>query len=227
MGATLRWWAVVVLQVMVMMTWAAALAPGAHAAPPLTIVAFGDSLTAGYGVPAGASYPDDLRQIMRAAGYQAQVLDRGESGDTSTDALARLPQVLTLHPDWVILELGGNDGLRGLPVETTRANLQHIITALRQGGAHVLLVGMSLPPNYGPEYIHTFQQVFAGLAQADHLPWIPFIYQDIVPKLKSDPGLLQPDGIHASVRGNQIVAATIWRYLRPLLPPSGRSAGRG
>jgi len=198
-------------------------APGtsvlAAAPPSLTIVAFGDSLTAGYGAPAGASYPDFLRAEMRAAGYQARVLNRGESGDTTTDAVARLPQVLALRPGWVILEFGANDGLRGLPVATTRANLQQLITGLRRGGAQVLLVGMSLPPNYGPDYIQAFQRVFAALARANHLPFVPFIYQDLVPKLKQDRGLLQADGLHASARGNRIVAATIWGYLRPRLPP--------
>jgi acyl-CoA thioesterase-1 len=194
----------------------------AQARAPLTIVAFGDSLTAGYGAPAGASYPDFLGQLMRASGYQAKVLNRGESGDTTTDALARLPGVEKLKPDWVILELGGNDGLRGLPVATTRANLEKMIAGLRHAGARVLLVGMSLPPNYGPVYIKSFQQVFADLARTHHLPLVPFIYEDLVPKVQHDPGLLQSDGIHATARGNRIVAATIWRYLRPLLPAPRR-----
>lgn len=189
----------------------------AHAAPTPLIVAFGDSLTAGHGAPAGASYPDYLRRLMAREGYAYRVVNAGESGDTTTDGLARLPVVAGLHPAWVILEFGGNDGLRGLPVETTRANLQAMIVRLRAGGARVILVGMSLPPNYGPDYIQAFQKIYSELARQDHLPLLPFLYQDLVPRLRQDPGLIQADGIHATARGNQVVAATVWRYLRTLL----------
>lgn len=185
--------------------------------PQRTIVAFGDSLTAGAGAPAGASYPDSLGRLMAAAGYHYRIMNQGESGDTTTDGLGRLGEVVAEHPDWVILEFGGNDGLRGLPVSTTRANLQAMVVRLRQAHIHILLVGMSLPPNYGPDYIRSFQAVFADLARQDRLPLLPFLYQDLVPRLRADPGLLQDDGIHATAAGNRIVAATVWRYLRPLL----------
>lgn len=194
------------------------LAAAALAAPPRPlIVAFGDSLTAGHGAPAGESYPDDLGRMMARSGYHYAVVNAGVSGDTSTDGLARLPPVLQRHPRWVILEFGGNDGLRGLPVATTRANLQAMIVRLRAAHIGVLLVGMSLPPNYGADYIASFQRVYRQLARQDHVPLLPFLYQDLVPRLRRDPGLLQPDGIHATAAGNRLVAATVWRYLRPLL----------
>lgn len=195
----------------------AALPAAAAARGTPLIVAFGDSLTAGLGVPASESYPADLEAEMARERVPGRVVNLGVSGDTTTDGLARLPEVLRLHPQWVILEFGGNDGLRGLPVATTRANLQRMIERLRAAHVHILLVGMSLPPNYGPEYIHAFQQVFAALAREDRLPFLPFLYQDLVPQLRAHPGLLQDDGIHASAAGNRIVAATVWRYLKPLL----------
>ena len=184
---------------------------------PLTIVAFGDSLTAGHGVPRAESYPADLRRLVAAAGWQARILNAGESGDTTTDALERVPEVLRLHPDWVVLEFGGNDGLRGLPVRTTEANLQATIQRLQQAHIHILLVGMTLPPNYGRSYIASFQAIYPALARRDGLPLLPFLYQDLIPQLRHDPGLLQHDGIHATAAGNRIVAGTVWRYLRPLL----------
>ncbi len=184
---------------------------------PLTIVAFGDSLTAGYGVPRAQSYPADLERLTAAAGFPARVVNAGESGDTTTDGRQRLPEVLRLHPAWVVLEFGGNDGLRGLPVRLTEANLQAMIVRLRQAHIHILLVGMSLPPNYGRSYIAAFQAIYPALARRDALPLLPFLYQDLVPRLRADPGLLQHDGIRATAAGNRIVAATVWRYLRPLL----------
>jgi acyl-CoA thioesterase-1 len=196
-----------------------ALAAAGQARVPrrLTIVAFGDSLTAGHGVPRSESYPADLARLMAGAGFPARVINAGESGDTTTDGLERLPDVLRLHPAWVLLELGGNDGLRGLPVSTTEANLQAILDGLRKARVHVLLIGMTLPPNYGTSYIHAFQAIYPALARRNHLPLLPFLYQDLVPRLRRDPGLLQDDGIHATAAGYGIVAATVWRTLRPLL----------
>lgn len=194
----------------------------AAALPPPSlplIVTFGDSLTAGRGVAAGCSYPDFLRADMARDHVAARVVNLGESGDTTGDGLQRLPAVVALHPQWVVLEFGGNDGLRGLPVSTTRANLQRMISRLKAAGAHILLVGMTLPPNYGPDYIHAFQALFPALARQDRLPLLPFLYQDLVPQLRRRPGLLQGDGIHATAEGNRIVAATVWRYLMPLLHP--------
>jgi acyl-CoA thioesterase-1 len=188
---------------------------------PVVIVAFGDSLTAGLGTSPGHSYPAYLQRDLTRAGYRARVINAGESGDTTTDGLERLSAVLALKPDIVILEFGGNDGLRGLPVATTRANLQTMIAALRRARVAVLLAGMSLPPNYGAEYIRSFQQVYREMAREDRVALIPFLLADVVVEARRHPDrfhlLFQPDGIHPTDRGSSIVAQTVLRYLKPLL----------
>lgn len=192
---------------------------------PLTIAAFGDSLTAGYGVDRGQSYPADLQRDLRQRGMNARVLNFGVSGDTTTDGLARLAEVIDARPRIVILEFGGNDGLRGVPVSATRRNLQQMIEKLRAVHIAILLVGMSLPPNYGGTYIDEFQRIYTELAHQYDLPLVPFIYQDLVARLRQNPNqqppLLQADGIHATAAGNQIVAQTILHYLWPMLTHSG------
>ncbi|HVV47292.1 MAG TPA: arylesterase, partial [Bryobacteraceae bacterium] len=125
------------------------------------IVAFGDSLTAGYGVEPGKSYPDFLQRRLDAAGYKYHVVNLGVSGDTTTDGIQRIPEVLAAKPELVILEFGGNDGLRGLPVSTTRANLTQMIQSLQKAKIQILLAGMTLPRNYGSAYIHSFEKVYA------------------------------------------------------------------
>src|SRR6185437_8746074 len=132
--------------------------------PRPVIVAFGDSLTAGYGVEPGKSYPDDLQHRLDAGGYRYHVVNLGVSGDTTTDGVQRLQDVLAAKPAIVILEFGGNDGLRGLPVATTRANQIQMVETLQKAGIQILLAGMTLPRNYGPDYIHSFEQVYLDLA---------------------------------------------------------------
>jgi acyl-CoA thioesterase-1 len=177
------------------------------------IVAFGDSLTAGYGVEPGKSYPDDLQRRLEAAGYKYHVVNLGVSGDTTTDGLQRVPDVLATRPDLVILEFGGNDGLRGLPVATTRANLAQIVQALRKADVRILLAGMSLPRNYGPAYIHSFEQVYVDIARESGLPAIPFLLEGV----GGHPDLTQADGIHPTAQGCEIVSANVMKYLEPLL----------
>jgi acyl-CoA thioesterase-1 len=173
------------------------------------IVAFGDSLTAGFGVETGFSYPDFLQKEID--GYR--VVNAGISGDTTSGGLARIDSVLRLAPKIVILELGGNDGLRGLPLASTRANLEQIIAALRKSGARVVLAGITLPPNYGPDYIKEFEEIYKDLAAKYKLPFVPFLLEGVV----GVPGMMQPDGIHATVRGNEVVARLVLRTLKPLL----------
>jgi acyl-CoA thioesterase-1 len=177
------------------------------------IAAFGDSLSAGFGVEPGKSYPDDLQRLIDAAGFRYQVVNLGVSGDTTTDGVERLPSVLALHPAIVILEFGGNDGLRGLPVTAARKNLADIIEAIQKSGAQILLAGMTLPRNYGPEYIHSFEQMYVELAKQYKLPRIPFFLEGV----GGNPNLTQPDGIHPTAAGARIVAGTVMKYLRPLL----------
>ncbi len=177
------------------------------------IVAFGDSLTAGYGVEPGKSYPDDLQRLIDSAGYKYHVVNLGVSGDTTTDGIQRLPDVLAAKPVIVILEFGGNDGLRGLPVATTRANQIQMVEALQRAGIQILLAGMSLPRNYGPDYIRSFEQVYVDVAGQFHLARIPFLLEGV----GGHPELLQADGIHPTAEGSRIVALNVMSHLTPLL----------
>jgi len=180
------------------------------------IVAFGDSLTAGYGAEPGYSFPDFLQKDLDRAGFAWRVVNEGVSGDTTTDGLNRLNEVLAAKPRVVIVEFGGNDGLRGLPIESTRTNLEQIIVALRKAGIRLLLAGMTLPPNYGRAYIKTFEQLYVDLADQYKLARIPFLMQDIAAN-GNFRALIQRDGIHPTAEGNEIVAGTVMRYLKPLL----------
>jgi acyl-CoA thioesterase-1 len=177
------------------------------------IAAFGDSLSAGFGVEPGKSFPDDLQRLLDAAGYRYHVVNLGVSGDTTTDGVERLPAVLAVHPAIVILEFGGNDGLRGLPVVSAQKNLATMVEALRKGGAQIVLAGMTLPRNYGPEYIRSFEQVYIDLAKMYNLVRIPFLLEGV----GGHPDLVQPDGIHPTAEGAEIVAHNVMNYLQPLL----------
>jgi acyl-CoA thioesterase-1 len=190
----------------------AASQPAAPADGRPVIVAFGDSLTAGFGADTGKSYPDFLQQDLDRAGMRYHVVNAGISGETTTDALARLNTVTALKPAVVIVEFGGNDGLRGLPVTTTQSNLDQIVGALRQSGAEVLLAGMTLPPNYGPEYIAQFQGVYTDLAAKYKVALIPFLLEGVAGTSR-----MQRDGLHPTADGNRLVAITVMRYLEPML----------
>jgi len=176
-------------------------------------VAFGDSLSAGLGLAAGESYPDDLQKLLDGAGYSYHVVNAGVSGDTTTDGVERMSDVIALHPAVVILEFGANDGLRGVPVTEAYKNLTVMAEALRKSGAKILLAGMTLPRNYGPEYIHSFEQMYPELAQKYHLVRMPFLLQDV----GGHPDLTQPDGLHPTAEGARIVAQNLMPYLTPLL----------
>lgn len=186
--------------------------PLARAAQPL-LVCYGDSITAGLGLPYGQSYPDQLQKMLKAQGYPYTVRNLGSSGATTTDALANLPSVLRLHPAVVILEFGGNDGLRGLPLAKSSQNLDQVITALQRARVRVLLAGITLPANYGQDYIRDFNRIFRILAAKHHIPLVPMIYKNLI----NVPGAIQPDGIHPTEKGAKIVAETIWPTLKPLL----------
>ena len=192
----------------------------AGAAPPPTlrdtrpvIVAFGDSLSAGFGAEPGKSFPDFLQKDLDAAGLHWRVVNAGVSGNTTTDGLYRVNEVLRHKPRITIVEFGGNDGLRGLPLDMTESNLEQITQMLQSGGSKVLLAGMTLPPNYGSDYITRFGQIYANVSKKDNVPLIPFLLADVVFRT----GLMQQDGIHPTAQGNEIVAKTVMRYLKPLL----------
>ena len=177
------------------------------------LVCFGDSITAGYGLQPGQGYPEALQQKLDKAGYHYQVVNKGTSGATTKDAVADLPGVLRLHPQIVVVEFGGNDGLRGLPMGQTRRNLDAVLTGLENAHIKVLLAGITLPPNYGADYIHAFEANYRELAAKHHTAFVPMIYVG----LEKGPGMIQPDGIHPTVKGSEIIADTLMPALKPLL----------
>lgn len=177
------------------------------------IVCFGDSLTAGFGVDPGKSYPDVLQRELDRLGYRYRVVNQGVSGDTTQDGLARLPIVLAEHPQIVLLEFGANDGLRGQPVSSAEKNLAQLTEALEKGGARVVLVGITLPPNYGPDYIARFNAMYSDLAKRYKLPLVPFLLVDVAGKAD----LMQRDGLHPNAEGTRVAAKNVMRVLEPLL----------
>jgi acyl-CoA thioesterase-1 len=184
-----------------------------RATDPPTIVCYGDSITAGYGLQPGQAYPDALQRDLDKRGFHYKVSNMGTSGATTKDALAEINAVLQAHPDVVVVEFGGNDGLRGLPPDQTRHNLDSILTTLKNAHIRVLLAGITLPPNYGPDYIQSFNQIFRDLADKHHVAFVPMIYKDLVHVA----GTIQPDGIHPTAKGSEIIAGTLIQALTPLL----------
>ncbi len=178
-----------------------------------TLVAFGDSLTAGLGVPVVDAYPARLERRLREQGFAYHVVNAGVSGDTTAGGLRRVDVVLKARPRVVILELGANDGLRGLPPERTRDNLAQIIERLQAGGATVVLAGMRVPPNYGDRYATAFAAIFPDLARRYGLPLIPFFLDGVA----TDPALTQDDGIHPNGEGYRVIVDRIWPIIRPVL----------
>ena len=184
------------------------------------IVAFGDSLTAGYGTDPGQSYPDYLQHDLDARGYRYRVFNEGISGNTSKDGVLRLRRIVALHPAVVIVAFGGNDGLRGLPILDSQMNLETIIDALQNAHAKVILGGITLPPNYGSKYIAQFNAMYREQARAYHVPLLPFMLKGAY----GVPGSMQSDGIHATAQGNQVVAKNFLPLLLPMLQKSSESA---
>ncbi len=187
------------------------------AAPRPVIAVLGDSLAEGFGVETGKSFPDRLQGVLDKQGHDYRVVNLGISGDTTTGGLGRLQSVLKLQPAIVILELGGNDGLRGVPVTSTRANLDKMIEVLKKNGSAVLLAGMTLPPNYGSDYVSKFEGLYRTLAAKHKVVLIPFLMQDIVTRYVSTPNLMQRDGIHPTAAGQALIADTVYKYLKPML----------
>ncbi|MDR3772734.1 MAG: arylesterase, partial [Terracidiphilus sp.] len=180
--------------------------------PPI-LVCFGDSITAGYGLETGQSFPDALQRDLDRLGYHYKVNNQGVSGATTKDAVAGLRSILLLHPEVVIVEFGGNDGLRGLPPDQTRRNLDQVLTTLESAHIKILIAGITLPPNYGSDYIHAFELVFRDLAQKHHTAFVPMIYKNLI----NVPGVIQNDGIHPTAKGSEIIANTLLPVLKPLL----------
>ena len=177
------------------------------------IVCFGDSLTAGHGAASGHSYPDYLQQLLDSRGYHYRVLNMGVSGDTTKDGVTRLSSVIAAHPAIAVVEFGGNDGLRGLPITATRSSLDQIIAALQHAGIKVALAGITLPPNYGQDYIQAINQTYALAAKKFRTPLLPFLLDNVY----NVPGAMQSDGIHATAKGNALVAKNVYGLIQPLL----------
>ncbi len=201
----IRWSALTVLMLL-------GVGPSVSDTPPL-IVAFGDSLTAGHGVDVDESYPAQLQKRLNDLNYHYRVVNAGVSGDTTAGGLRRVSWVLKSNPDLVILELGGNDGLRGLSLEQTRNNLSEIIQRFQEAGVEIILAGMKLPPNYGPEYTAGFEAIYPALAKEYQLPLIPFFLEGVA----ASSTLNQADGIHPTKEGYRIIVEEILRTLGPLL----------
>ena len=194
-------------------TAAAPAPPPAAADARRAIVCFGDSITAGFGLDAGQSFPDLLQQDLDRRTLRYRVVNLGVSGDTTQDGLARVFMALAEKPAIVLLELGGNDGLRGIPLAITQANLAQMIEAFQTAGARVVLAGMSLPPNYGPAFIKNFEAVYKNLAAKYKVTLIPFLLEGV----GAHDDLMQRDGIHPNAAGARKVEALVMKTLKPLL----------
>jgi acyl-CoA thioesterase-1 len=186
----------------------------AVAADKPVILVLGDSLSAGYGIPVEQGWVSRLQQRLDAEGYGYAVVNASVSGETTAGGLERLPRALAKHkPAVVIIELGGNDGLRGLPVAELRANLEALVEASRKAGAEALLAAIRMPPNYGPQYTGKFYAVYETLAREQKVPWVPFFLEGIA--LRED--LFQDDGIHPDLDAQPILLDNVWPVLEPLL----------
>lgn len=189
--------------------------PSAAETSPNVVLFLGDSITAGYGLDLAAAYPALIQKKIATQGWSFKVVNAGQSGDTSAGALNRLDWLLSNRVAVLVLELGANDGLRGLPVESTRKNLQRIIdrTKNRYPSAKIVIAGMQVPPNMGPDYSKKFASIYPALAKKNRLPLIPFILEGV----GGVRHLNLPDGIHPTAKGHEIVAATVWKVLKPVL----------
>jgi len=179
----------------------------------------GDSLSAAHGIRVEQGWVALLQARLLAKGYKQQVVNASVSGETTGGGLTRLPRALDLHaPSIVIVELGGNDGLRGLPVGDIRANLDAIVTRSQHAGARILLVGMRIPPNYGPVYTRGFDQVYTDVARQRRLALVPFFLDGVA----LDDRLMQPDGIHPTAAAQPRLLDTVWKVLEPMLKQADR-----
>lgn len=178
------------------------------------VLVFGDSLSAGYGLQAGEGWVALLAERTQTTGMPVAVVNASISGETTRGGLRRLSDVLARQaPDVVILELGGNDGLRGYPIGQIHGNLGEMVTTIKATGAEVLLVSIPLPPNYGPRYVRAFQEVFEAVAAAEGIRLLPFT-RSLLPL---DEDMMQPDGIHPTAKAQPLMLEALWPALAPLL----------
>ena len=188
-------------------------AQGAQAGPP-SILVFGDSISAGYGIAVERGWVSLLAARLRKEGYGFRVVNASVSGETTTGGRGRLARALrTQDPAVVIIELGGNDGLRGLPLATSLGNLDAMVAMAAEGGRKVLLLGMQMPPNYGERYTKEFAAAFPEAARRHHAALVPFLLAGVADR----PGLMQADGLHPNELGQPLLLDNVWPVLRPLL----------
>ncbi|SMR75499.1 acyl-CoA thioesterase-1 [Marinobacterium sediminicola] len=181
-----------------------------------TLLVLGDSLSAAYGLPADQGWVSLLEQELKQRRLAERVINASISGETSSGGLQRLPRLLSdYRPDLVLLELGANDGLRGTPLQVMEQNLRRMVELSRNSGAEVLLIGIRIPPNYGPQYTQRFYSIYPGLAQEYQLPLVPFLLERVALK----PQLMQADGLHPTAAAQPILLQTVWPHLYPMLVP--------
>lgn len=187
----------------------------AAAAARKTVVVLGDSLAAGYGVDPEEAYPALLQEKINAAGLPFKIVPAGVSGDTTADGLSRLDWLLKRKVDVLIVELGGNDGLRGIPVAVIRSNLQAIIDRAQKKypDIKIIIAGMRMPANLGPDYVDAYAKVFLEVARKNHAALVPFLLEGVGGEVT----LNQADGIHPTPEGHKIVAENVWKVLKPVL----------
>lgn len=186
---------------------------GSAWAAAVSVLALGDSLTAGYGLAAPEAFPVRLEQALKARGHDVRVINAGVSGDTSAGGLARLDWALADRPRAAIVELGANDGLRGLDPAKMCANLDAIVTKLQTAGVTVLLTGMEAPPNLGPDYAQAYRAAFAQVAASRHVAFYPFFLEGVA----AQPALNQADGLHPNPKGVAILVERILPHVEKLL----------
>ncbi len=190
----------------------------AASVPAPVILVFGDSLSAGYGINVEKGWVSLLSMRLSTGGYGFEVVNASVSGETSSGGLGRLPRALAAHhPRLVLLELGANDGLRGLPIAELRTNLRQMISLCLGAGARVLLIGIRMPPNYGDQYTVPFAKVYDTVAEETHVPLVPFLMEKVVAR----PELIQADGLHPNEQGQPLLLETVWPKLLPLLRNAG------
>ena len=202
-----------VLLLLVQVAAACSTGPPAAAGEERVVLAFGDSLTSGLGVPADQTYPAQLAARLKREGYDYRVVNAGVSGDTTAGGLRRVDWALRLKPEVVIVELGVNDALRGQKLSGVRSNLEQIVGRFQASGARVLIAGMRLPPNYGDRYAEDFVRLYGEVARARNAPLMPFFLDGV----GAIPRLNQADGIHPTAEGYAIVVDRLWPHLVALL----------
>ena len=183
------------------------LATAANGAEPPTVLVFGDSLSAGYGIDVDQSWTTLLQTRLQEQGYEHRVVNASISGETTEGGASRISSAIeTFAPALIVLELGGNDGLRGFPPSRMKGNLDKIITTSKASGAAVVLLGITIPPNYGERYIETFENVFREVADEHQVPWIEFFMEGVA----LDEELMQDDGIHPNAAAQPILLDNAW-----------------